>query len=58
MTTKNMLTGLPKKGDVAFVHYWHETESGSDVVMRGKGSPFKTTIVAVDFKEEVIMYTV
>ena len=51
------LYGLPKKGEIAFVHYYHE-QAGSDVVKRAKGSPFKSTIVRIDYKEEGIMYTV
>ncbi len=58
MTTNRMPTGLPKKGETAFVHYWHEARPGSDVVVRAKDSPFKCTIVVVDFKEEGIMYIV
>jgi hypothetical protein len=56
MLTKNPLTGLPKKGEVAFVHCYHETEVGSDVVVRAKGS--KASIVAVNCKDDGIMYTV
>ena len=51
------LYGLPKKGEIAFVHYYHE-QAGSDVVKRATGSPFKSTIVRIDYKEEGIMYTV
>jgi acid stress-induced BolA-like protein IbaG/YrbA len=40
------------------VHYYHEAEPGSDVVVRGKGSPFKANIVSVNFEDEGIMYTV
>ena len=58
MPTKNLLAGLPKKGEVAFVHYYHETEVGSDVVVRAKGSPFKASIVAVNFEDDGILYTV
>jgi len=58
MPTKNLLAGLPKKGEVAFVHYYHEAEVGSDVVVRAKGSPFKASIVAVNFEDDGILYTV
>jgi hypothetical protein len=58
MYMKKLLAGLPKKGEVAFVHYYHEAEPGSDVVVRGKGSPFKANIVSVNFEDEGIMYTV
>jgi hypothetical protein len=46
---------IPKKGEIAFVYYWQEQQSGSGHVVRTKGSPFKSTIVGVDFKEEVIV---
>ena len=58
MSMKKLLAGLPKKGEVAFVHYYHESDPGSDVVVRGKGSPFNVNIVAVNFEDEGIMYTV
>jgi hypothetical protein len=58
MPTKYLLAGLPKKGEVAFVHYYHEAEVGSDVVVRAKGSPFKASIVAVNFEDDGILYTV
>ena len=58
MPTKKLLAGLPKKGEVAFVHYYQEAELGSDVVVRAKGSPFKASIVAVNFEDDGIMYTV
>ena len=48
---------LPKKGEIAFVYYYEEVHPDSDLVVRAKGSPFKSTIVAVEFKEEGIMYT-
>ena len=51
------LYGLPKKGKIAFVHYYEE-QAASNVVKRAKGSPFKSIIVRVDFKDEGIMYTV
>jgi hypothetical protein len=54
---KKLLADLPKKGEVSFVHYYHETEPGSDVIVRAKGSPFKANIVAVNFEDEGIMYT-
>lgn len=44
------LYGLPKKGEIAFVHYYEE-QAASNVVKRAKGSPFKSIIVRVDFKE-------
>ena len=55
--THTCLTGLPKKGEVAFVHYWYESKPGS-LVVGVKGSPFKSTIVAFNFKDEGIVYTV
>ena len=58
MPTKKLPADLPKKGEVAFVHYYHEAELGSDVVVRAKGSPFKASIVAVNFQDDGIMYTV
>ena len=58
MPMKKLLAGLPKKGEVAFVHYYHEAEPGSDVVVRAKGLPFKANNVAVNFEDEGIMYTV
>jgi hypothetical protein len=58
MPTKKLLAGLPKKGEIAFVHYYQETELDSDVVVRAKGSPFKASIVAVNFEDDGIMYTV
>jgi hypothetical protein len=58
MPTKKLLAGLPKKGEVPFVHYYHESESGSDVVVCAKGSPFKASIVTVNFEGDDIMYTV
>ncbi len=48
---------MPKNGEIAFVHYYEE-QSGSDLVKRAKGSPFKSTIVGMEYKEEGIMYTV
>jgi hypothetical protein len=43
MPTKKLLAGLPKKGEVAFVHYYHEAELGSDVVVLVKGSSSRPT---------------
>jgi hypothetical protein len=57
MTTNKMLTDLSKKGEVTFVYYWDETKSRSDVVVCSNGSPFKSTIVVVDFQDEDILYT-
>jgi hypothetical protein len=51
------LPGVPKKGEIDFVHYYEE-QPGSDLVKREKGSPFKSTIVDLEYKEEGIMYTV
>ena len=57
MATFKMSAVLPKKGEIAFVYYYEEVHPDSDLVVRAKGSPFKSTIVAVEFKEEGIMYT-
>ncbi len=58
MPTKKLLAGLPKKDEVVFVYYYHETEVGSDVVVRVKSPPFKASIVAVNFEDDGKMYTV
>ena len=57
-TLTHCLHGHFQEGEIVFVHYYQEVQSGSDLVVRAKGSPFKSTIVTVDFKEEGIMYTV
>ena len=57
MTTSKAPSGLPKKGDIAFVHYYVE-QSVSELLKHAKGSPFKSTIVGIEYKEEGIMYTV
>ena len=57
MATSKAPPGVPKKDEIAFVHYYVE-QSGSDHVNRAKGSPFKSTIVGIEYKEEGIMYTV
>ena len=49
---------LPKRGDTAFVHYYHEPTDASQVCKKARGSPFKCIIKARQFKPEGIMYTV
>ena len=49
---------LPKRGDTAFVHYYHEPTGASQVCKNARGSPFKSIVKARQFKPEGIMYTV
>jgi hypothetical protein len=58
MATSKAPPGLPKKGDIAFVHYYEEVHPGTDLMKRVKGSPFKAMITGIDYKMEGIAYTV
>jgi hypothetical protein len=58
MTTSKAPPDLPKKGEIAFVHYYEQVHPGTDLVKRAKGPPFKATITVIEYKIEVIMYTV
>ena len=49
---------LPKRGDIAFVNYYHEPADGTQVCKKARGSPFKCVVKARQFKPEGIMYTV
>ena len=53
MPMKKLLAGLPKKGEVAFVHYYHEAEPGSDVVVRAKGLPFSVSLARTQKKKSI-----
>jgi hypothetical protein len=57
MATFKAPPDVPKKGEIAFEHYYVE-QPGSEHVKRAKGSSFKSTIVGIEYKEEGIMYTV
>lgn len=48
--------GVPQRGDEAFVHFYQQTPDGGS--KKARGSPFKSTVVAVDYQPEGIMYTV
>jgi hypothetical protein len=48
--------GVPKLGDEAFVHFYHKTPDGGS--KKARGSPFKSTVVAIEYEPEGIMYTV
>jgi len=52
------ISELPKRGDFAFVHYYHEPADGTLVCKKARGSPFKCVVKARQFKSEGIMYTV
>jgi hypothetical protein len=58
MATSKAPLGLPRKGEIAFVHYYEQVHPGTDLVKRAKGSPFKATITGIEYKMEGIMYTV
>lgn len=50
MDFTNMLVNtysLPKRGDVAFVHYYHPPVGPQEVCKMVKGSPFKSTVMNV-----------
>lgn len=49
---------LPKRGDTAFVHYYHEPADDTQVCKKARGSPFKCVVKVRQFKPEGIMYTV
>ena len=49
---------LPKRGDTAFVNYYHDPADASQVCKKARGSPFKCVVKARQFKTEGIMYTV
>ena len=49
---------LPKHGDTAFVHYYHEPADDTQVCKKARGSPFKCVVKDRQFKPEGIMYTV
>ncbi len=49
---------LPKRGDTAFVHYYHESADDTQVCKKTRDSPFKCVVKVRQFKSEVIMYTV
>ena len=49
---------LPKKGDTAFVHYFHDPVAPDKPCKMARGSPFKSTVVAVTYEPEGIIYTV
>lgn len=49
---------LPKRGDAAFVHYFHDAVDDTEVCKMARGSPFKCIVKAVKFKPEGIVYTV
>ena len=49
---------LPKRGDAAFVHYFHDPVHDTEVCKMARGSPFKCIVKAVTFKPEGIIYTV
>ena len=49
---------LPKRGDIAFVHYYHEPADGTLVCKKARSSPFKCVFKSRKFKPEGIMYTV
>ena len=48
--------GVPKLGDESFVHFYHKTPDGGR--KKTHGSPFKNTVVTVEYESEGIMYTV
>jgi len=52
------ISELPKRGDFAFVHYYHEPADGTLVCKKARGSPFKCVVKARQFKPEGIMYTI
>ena len=58
MATSKALPGLPKKGEIAFVHYYEQVHPGTDLLKRAKGSSFKATITGIEYKMEGIVYTV
>ena len=51
-------TGVPRRGELAFVHYYHEPVAPSEVCKMARGSPFKSMILRVDYVPEGIIYTV
>jgi len=50
--------GMPKRGEVAFVNYWYEATPPLEGVVKARGSPFKSTILKIEYEPEGIMYTV
>jgi hypothetical protein len=49
---------LPKRGDAAFVHYFHDAVDDTEVWKMAYDSPFKCIVKTVKFKTEGIVYTV
>ena len=49
---------IPKRGDTAFVYYYHDPADDTQVCKKDRGSPFKCVVKARQFKPEGIMYTV
>ena len=50
--------GMPKCGDVTFVNYWHEATPSFQGMIKERGSPFKSTVLKIEYETEGIMYTV
>jgi hypothetical protein len=47
---------VSKRGDEAFVHFYHKTTDGDR--KKERGSSFRSTVVTVKYDPEGIMYTV
>ncbi len=46
--------GVPKVGDETFVHFYHKTPDGGS--KKARGSPFKSTVVAIEYEPEGIIF--
>ena len=49
---------MPKCGEVAFVNYWHEATPPLQGMIKARGSPFKSTVLKIEYEPGGIMYTV
>ena len=58
MATSKAPLLLPTKGDIAFVQYYQEPKEDTNIMALAKGSPFKSKVVGVVYKQEAILYTV
>ena len=50
--------GMPKCGEVAFVNYWRDATPPLQGMIKARGSPFKSTVLRIEYEPEGIMYTV
>ena len=51
-------TVVPHRGELTFVHYFHDSVAPSELCKKEHGSPFKSKILRVDYLSERIIYTV